>query len=337
MATRGAPDSSCARTDLVTPDLPELGDTVVTVGTFDGIHRGHRAVLESLVREARETGLTPLVVSFEPHPLEVLNPSAAPRLLAPGDERTEALATTGIAHLAILPFTLTLARYSAEDFVDLVLRPRYGMRRLLIGYDHGFGRGRSGDVTTLRTLGALRGFAVDVVPPVIGSDGEPVSSSAIRRAVEAGDLERAADALGRRYGVTGRVVSGARRGRLLGYPTANVERPPARKLLPPYGVYAVIASTPRGVFEGMMNLGPRPTFGEQDVSLEVHLFDADDDFYGDRVRVDFVKRLRDTMRFPSPDALVAQLAHDERDARRALTEIVQSRTVKGSTDIPTPP
>jgi riboflavin kinase/FMN adenylyltransferase len=321
----------------VTPDRSEFGDTVVTVGTFDGIHRGHRAVLETLVRQAGEAGLAPLVVSFEPHPLEVLNPSAAPQLLAPGDERTETLATTGVAHLAILPFTPTLARYSAEDFVDLVLRPRYGMRRLLIGYDHGFGRGRSGDVETLRALGASRGFGVDVVPPVIGSDGQPLSSRSIRRAVAAGDLENAADALGRRYGVTGRVVSGARRGRLLGYPTVNVEPPPARKLLPPNGVYAVIANTPRGTFEGMMNLGPRPTFGEHDISLEVHLFDADDDFYGERVRVEFVKRLRDTMRFPSPDALVAQLARDEWDARRALTEVVQSRTVKGSTRVPTSP
>lgn len=323
--------------NLVTPELSELGDTVVTVGTFDGIHRGHRAVLESLVLQARDAGLAPLVVSFEPHPLEVLNPAAAPQLLAPGDERTEALAATGIAHLAILPFTPALARYSAEDFVDLVLRPRYGMRRLLIGYDHGFGRGRSGDVETLRTLGASRGFGVDVVDPVIGSDGEPVSSSSIRRAVGAGDLERAADGLGRHYGVTGRVISGARRGRLLGYPTLNVETPPARKLLPPNGVYAVSASTSRGTFGGMMNLGPRPTFGELDISLEVHLFGADDDFYGERVRVDFVRRLRDTIRFSSPDALVAQLAHDERAARRALTEIVHSRTLKGSTNVPTSP
>ena len=314
-----------------------LGDTVVTVGTFDGIHRGHQAVLEQLVQHAIDADLAPLVVSFDPHPLEVLNPSAAPRLLAPGEERTEVLAAAGIAHLAVLPFTTALSRYTAEDFVDLVLRPRYRMRRLLLGYDHGFGRGRSGDVATLRALGASRGFGVDVVPPVLGSDGQAISSSSIRRAVAQGDLERAADALGRRYGVTGRVVSGARRGRILGYPTLNVESPSGRKLLPPVGVYAVIVDTQSGLQGGMMNLGPRPTFDEQDVSLEVYLFDADDDVYGERVRVEFVKRLRDTMRFASPDALVAQLAHDERDARRALTEIVHSRTVKGSTDAPTSP
>jgi riboflavin kinase/FMN adenylyltransferase len=322
---------------IVTQAVSEFGDTIVTVGTFDGIHRGHLAVLAALVGHASSAGLAPLVVSFEPHPLEVLNPAGAPRLLAPGEERTEVLATTGIAHLAILPFTPALARFSAEDFIDLVLRPRYRMRRLLIGYDHGFGRGRSADVETLQALGASRGFAVDVVPPVIGVDGEPVSSSSIRRAVAAGDLDRAAASLGRRYAVSGRVVSGARRGRLLGYPTLNVELPSGRKLLPPNGVYAVVVDTPRGIFGGMMNLGPRPTFGEQDVSLEAHLFGADEDFYRERVRVEFLKRLRDTMRFSSPDGLVAQLARDERDARRALTEVVHSRTVQGSTDVPTPP
>jgi riboflavin kinase/FMN adenylyltransferase len=315
----------------VTTDRAVFGDTVVTVGTFDGIHRGHHAVLSSLLRQAKDAGLAPLVVSFEPHPLEVLKPTVAPRLLAPGEERTEVLAALGIAHLAILPFTRMLARYTARDFVDLVLRPRYRMRRLLIGYDHGFGRGRSGDVEMLRELGASRGFPVDV------DDGKPVSSSSIRRAVSAGDLEGAATALGRRYAVQGRVGSGAGRGRLLGYPTLNVQSFSGRKLLPPTGVYAVVVDTPRGTFGGMMNLGPRPTFGEAEVSLEVHLFGADDDFYGERVRVGFVQRLRDTMPFPSADALVAQLGRDERDARRALTEIVPSRTVKGSTDVSTPP
>jgi riboflavin kinase/FMN adenylyltransferase len=311
--------------------------TIVTVGTFDGVHRGHLAVLSTLLREADRTGLEPLLVSFEPHPLEVLKPAEAPRLLSPGEERLEALATAGVRRVALLPFTPTLARYTAEDFVDRVLRPAYDMRRLLIGYDHGFGRGRSGDVDTLRRLGESRGFAVDVVPPVIGSAGQAISSSAIRRAITAGDLDSAAEWLGRRYTVAGRVVSGHRRGRLIGYPTLNVEPPSPRKLVPPFGVYAVVVDTLRGRFGGMMNLGPRPTFEDQSMSIEVHLFDADADFYGQRVRVEFVERLRETMRFPSVDALVAQLGRDERAARGALTEVIHSRTVKGSTDVPTSP
>jgi riboflavin kinase/FMN adenylyltransferase len=276
-------------------------------------------------------------VSFEPHPLEVLKPATAPRLLSPADERLEALAATGVRRVALLPFTPTLALYTAEHFVDLVLRPRYRMRRLLVGYDHGFGRGRSGDVGMLRRLGESRGFAVDVVPPVIDATGQPISSSGIRRAIGAGDLATAAESLGHRYAVSGRVVAGARRGRLLGYPTLNVESPSARKLVPPNGVYAVVVDTRRGRFGGMMNLGPRPTFDDQTVSIEVHLFDAVEDFYGELVRVEFVSRLRETIRFPSADALVAQLARDERAARAALTEIVHPRTVKGSTDVPTSP
>jgi riboflavin kinase / FMN adenylyltransferase len=315
-------------------DVNGTGDTVITVGTFDGVHRGHQAVLDALVRDAAASGLSPLVVSFEPHPLEVLKPAAAPRLLSPADERLEALAATGIRHVALLPFTPTLALYTAEDFVDLVLRPRYRMRRLLIGYDHGFGRGRSGDVDTLRRLGASRGFGVDVVPPVMDAGGKPISSSGIRRAISAGELDGAAELLGRRYAVSGRVAAGVKRGRLLGYPTLNIESPSPRKLIPPNGVYAVVVDTRRARFGGMMNLGPRPTFDDQTVTIEVHLFDAEDDFYGELVRVEFVARLRDTMRFPSADALVAQLARDERDARGALTEIIHSRTVKGSTDVP---
>jgi riboflavin kinase/FMN adenylyltransferase len=218
-----------------------------------------------------------------------------------------------------------------------VLRPRYGMRQLLIGYDHGFGRGRSGDVDTLRRLGAVKGFEVEVVPPVLDSDGAPISSSAIRRAVETGDLDRAAEALGRRYAVTGRVVAGDRRGRLLGFPTLNVAPPSPRKLLPPHGVYAVVADTPLGTFEGMASLGPRPTFDEHLALLEVHLFDVSADLYGAAVRVQFASWLREIVRFASADALAAQLRRDADDARRALTQTVQSRRVKGFTDGPASP
>jgi riboflavin kinase/FMN adenylyltransferase len=311
-----------------------LDGTAVTVGTFDGVHRGHQDVLRRLVVRAREARLPSLLVTFEPHPLEVLNPTAAPRLLTTRDEKLGALGVTGVDYVAILPFTPELAALPAEAFVDEVLLDRFRMRMLLIGHDHGFGRGREGDVDTLRSLGESRGFAVEVIAPVATDDGEPVSSSLIRRAVATGELAGAAAALGRDYGVTGRVVPGDARGRALGFRTLNVEPESPRKLLPPDGVYAVAVRTPRGRFGGMMNLGGRPTFGDERRVLEAHLFDAEGDFYGDVVHVEFVCRLRDTIRFDGPDALKSQLAADERAARRALTALGGAGSLNGSTPAP---
>lgn len=297
---------------------PETRGTVCTVGTFDGVHRGHRLVLERLGEIARERGMPAVLVTFDPHPLEVVNPAAAPPLLTVGVEKTEVLAEAPVDYVVVLPFTATLSTYSASDFVDLVLREQLGLQHLLIGYDHGFGRARSGDAATLQELGASRGFGVEVVPPVEGRDGRPISSTTIRRAVAGGDLARAADGLGRPYSASGVVEAGAGRGRTLGYRTLNVALPPARKLLPPEGVYAVRVQTPRGAFGGMMNLGPRPTFGESETQLEVHLLDAEGDFYGMRVRVDFVARLRETRKFASGDELRAQLDRDRIAARQVL-------------------
>jgi riboflavin kinase/FMN adenylyltransferase len=297
---------------------PGVRGTVCTVGTFDGVHRGHRLVLERLADCARERGLPAVLVTFDPHPLQVVNPAAAPPLLTIGIEKTEVLAESPIDYVVVIPFTPALATYGADAFVDLVLREQIGLQHLLVGYDHGFGRGRSGDASVLRELGASRGFGVDVVPPVLGSDGRPISSTTIRRAVAGGDLERARDGLGRPYSASGTVEQGAQRGRALGFRTINIALPPAHKLLPPEGVYAVRVQTPRGAFGGMMNLGPRPTFDEAESRIEAHLFDVDGDFYGMRVRLDFLARLRETRRFASPDALRAQLAQDEAAARTVL-------------------
>ena len=315
------------------PLPPHVRGTVVTVGTFDGVHLGHADVLAHLTARARAAGLPSLLVTFEPHPLEVLKPLAAPLLLTTHDEKLAALASTGLDYVVIVPFTRAFSRLSAEQFVDL-LRSRYRMAELLIGHDHGFGRGREGDVDTLRSLGASGGFRVEVVPPVADDAGEPVSSSSIRRALLDGRLDAAAARLGRTYALTGRVVAGEARGRLLGFPTINVERESARKLLPPDGVYAVDVSSPRGRFGGMLNLGGRPTFGDERRTIEAHLFDAAGDFYGDVVQVAFVARLRDTMRFDGAAALVSQLAEDERAARRALTAPAGSGNLSGSTPAP---
>ena len=313
---------------------PHISATVITVGTFDGVHRGHLDVLMRLAARARATGRASLLLTFDPHPLELLDPERAPRLLTTREEKLAAIAATGVDYVAILPFTRALANHSPEEFVDVVLRGRFRMAELLIGHDHGFGRGRAGDVDTLRTLAAVRGFTVDVVPPVETIEGEPVSSTRIRQAVAAGDLAVAEAGLGRRYSVTGVVVAGDARGRGLGFPTLNVVPASPRKLLPPDGVYAVVVDTPRGRFGGMMNLGGRPTFGDARRAVEAHLFDAAGDFYGDVVQVGFVDRLRDTRRFAGPDELMRQLAADEEGARRALTLLAESGNLKGSMHFP---
>ena len=312
----------------------DVAATVVTVGTFDGVHLGHRDVLSRLVARSRESGLASVLVTFEPHPLEVLNPDAAPQLLTTLEEKIALIRVTGLDYLAVVPFTAELAAYPAARFVDEILRGRFRMRELLIGHDHGFGRGREGDITLLRELGADRGFLVDAVAPVQAADGEPVSSTLIRRAIAEGNLELACALLGRRYSVRGEVVAGEARGRLLGFPTLNVDPRAPRKLLPPDGVYAVIVDGSRGRFEGMMNLGGRPTFGDDRRTLEAHLFDASGDFYGDQVQVVFVARLRETMRFSGPDALIAQLNTDAEHARRALTALVEPGNLSGSTHVP---
>jgi riboflavin kinase / FMN adenylyltransferase len=308
---------------------PYVKSTVITVGTFDGVHRGHRDVIERLVARSHALKIPSVLVTFDPHPLQIVNPSAAPLLLTTHDEKLEVIAETGVDYMAVVPFTSRLASFSAEDFVELMLRRCFRMRELLIGYDHGFGRQRAGNVNVLRSLGERDGFRLEVVDPVSTSDGHSVSSTSIRRAIAGGDLDRAAASLGRLYSVSGRVIEGAQRGRTIGFPTLNLGPPPPRKLLPPEGVYAVRVQTPVGPVGGMMNLGPRPTFGDSATSLEAHLFDTAGNFYGAHVRVDFVARLRETRKFASAEQLSAQLRHDEREARNALTQLKLPGNLKG--------
>ena len=293
---------------------------MLTVGTFDGVHLGHQAVLAEIARRAAASGGRSVLVTFEPHPLEVVNPPAAPRLLTTADEKRAVLAESPVDQVAFLPFTPLLAELPPERFVREELERRYDLAELVIGYDHGFGRGRSGGVDLLRRIGREDGFEVDVVPAVV-MGGIPVSSTLIRRAVAGGDLETARTCLGRWYAVTGAVVRGAGRGRGIGVPTVNLASPHPKKLLPPDGVYAAQVAW-RGERRGaMLNLGPRPTFGETGRILEAHLFGFEGDLVGETVMVEFVRRLRDVMRFASVEALRAQLARDREAAVRALTEV----------------
>jgi riboflavin kinase / FMN adenylyltransferase len=297
------------------PPLPN-GSTV-TVGSFDGVHLGHQAVLREIDRRARDAGRASVLVTFDPHPLEVVNPGAAPPLLTTGPERLEILALSPLDYVLLVRFDRHLAGLTPEEFVGRVLLERCALRELVIGHDHGFGRGRRGDVETLRRLGASLGFDVDVVPPV-DFGGQHVSSSRIRRAVAGGDLTTAGAMLGRRYGVVGRVGEGERRGRLLGVPTINLSELSPRKLLPPDGVYAVRVEWRGGSAGGMMNQGPRPTFQDGRRILEAHIFEFDGDLYGEWVRIEWIERLRDIQRFGSLAQLKQQLERDRASAVAAL-------------------
>jgi riboflavin kinase / FMN adenylyltransferase len=297
------------------PPLPN--GATVTVGSFDGVHLGHQAVLREIDRRARSSGRASVLVTFDPHPLEVVNPGAAPALLTTGPERLEILAQSPLDYVVILRFDRYLAGLTPEGFVREVLLERCAVRELVIGHDHGFGRGRSGDVETLRALGAQLGFAVDVVEAV-DIAGQHVSSSRIRRAITGGDLASAAAMLGRPYGVVGRVEKGEQRGRLLGVPTINLSELSPRKLLPPDGVYAVRVEWRAGCGGGMMNQGPRPTFQDGRRVLEAHIFDFEGDLYGEWVRIEWVERLRDIERFASLEHLKTQLQHDRAEALAAL-------------------
>ncbi len=292
------------------PPLPRDGrGAVVTVGTFDGVHRGHRDVLREIVERATRTGRRSVLVTFHPHPLRIVRPDAAPPLLTTTAEKKEFLAESGLEYAVFLPFTRTLQEYSARRFVEEILLGRLEMEELVIGYDHGFGKGREGSVEMLQECGQELGFTVDVVEAV-RMGGEPISSTRIRRALLAGDVIAAAEGLGRPYSLRGPVVHGARRGRHLGFPTANIQVGDPEKLLPREGVYAVYGWVEGMRTPGLLHLGPRPTFQGSPPSIELHLLDWEGDLYGKEVRVDFCAYLREILPFHSAAALIEQMKQD---------------------------
>jgi len=294
---------------------PTVRGTVVTVGTFDGVHLGHRAILEEIRRRARSSEYHSILLTFDKHPLLVVRPDQAPPLLTTPNEKKEILAQFGLDYVAFVPFTRVFSRYSPEEFVTEVLVRRLRARELVIGYDHGFGRGRTGDVDVLRRLGEEHGFDVDVVSGV-AVDDNTVSSTRIRAALAEGRARVAAAALGRPYSLRGTVVHGLGRGRTLGFPTANLSPPPPEKLLPAEGIYAVRASLGSELRSGLVHLGPRPTFAGSPPTIELYLLDFDRDIYGERVVVEFLKKLRDVRPFRSAAELVEQMREDREIAVR---------------------
>ncbi len=288
---------------------------VLTLGNFDGVHRGHQAILERAVDAAQVDGGEAVAITFHPHPVSVLRPEHAPPLITSLRDRVALLAGTGIDVLVLQHFTPTFAELSAEAFVERFVVERVRASRVVVGHKVSFGHARRGDATLLAALGERFGFAVEVIGP-IRIDQHDVSSSAVRRTIATGDVRLAATLLGRPHHLGGCVVRGRQRGAAIGFPTANLRV--RAGMWPPDGVYAVQVRRGGCRLDGVANIGTNPTFGAAPRTLEVHLFDFDADVYGEQLTVAFVERLRAEVAFPSVDALVAQIARDAAEARAIL-------------------
>jgi riboflavin kinase/FMN adenylyltransferase len=301
--------------------LPPTGQrvrSVVTIGAFDGIHIGHGRILDEVVMLAGGLGVRSVVVTFDPHPISVLQPGEVPCLLTTVDEKVGLVEDRGIDDLVLLKFSPKLARRSAEWFVRNVLLKRLNMRRLVIGYDFRFGRDREGDASYLETLGEAAGFGVDIVPPV-NYLSHPVSSTRVRTALVRGDIRSASRMLGRSYSLAGHVVKGEGRGVTLGYPTANLELDDAKKMVPANGVYAVTARFGRREVPAVLYIGTKPTFGGRERTVEVHVLGRKSALYGRHIEMTLHRRLRGDRHFKTVDSLKKAIENDIRRARRILS------------------
>jgi riboflavin kinase / FMN adenylyltransferase len=289
----------------------------LTIGSFDGVHKGHQAILRKLVAGARQSGAPAVVLTFHPHPSVVLRGRSGPVYLTSPDERAELLSELGVDVVITQTFTRELAGQSAREYVQQ-LSEAVGLRHLLIGHDFALGRNREGDLPALENLGKSFGFEVNIMRPVLIA-GLVVSSSRIRAVLAEGDVRSARRLLGRSYRVRGPVISGDGRGRKIGIPTANLEIP-AERILPKVGVYACLACVDGQTYKAVTNIGLRPTFtgGEAQPRLEAHLMDYHGDLYGKTIQMAFLSRLRDEMRFSGVEALVTQIQADIQRARRIL-------------------
>lgn len=297
------------------PDLAELpGPLFLAIGVFDGVHLGHQAVISTSARHAREEGGTPVVVTFDPHPAKVLRPENAPHLLTATKHKIALIRDLGVEHLLVVHFDRSFAATPPEEFVHQLVTHSNPLHEICVGHEWSFGKQRAGNLALLQVLGAKHQFNVVGLTPV-AVNGAVVSSTEIRRAVEAGDLRKAAEMLGREYTILGTVKAGAQLGRKLGFPTANISA--HSEQFPPNGVYAVEANLDGAKLPGVVNLGYRPTVAgnEAERLLELHLFDLDRDLYGKDVEVRFTHYVRPEQKFENLEELKAQIARDVEQAR----------------------
>jgi riboflavin kinase / FMN adenylyltransferase len=299
------------------PMLPPHGlmGAVYAIGNFDGLHLGHQAVIERAVAMAKERAAPSAILTFEPHPADFFAGRPVVFRLTPARDKAAISARLGLTGLVLIPFDASLAGMSAEEFIAKILVARLRVGAVVIGWDFHFGKGRSGSPASLAEAGRSYGFGVEIIPKVEDGAGV-VSSSAIRKALEQGDLAAAARGLGRNYSVSGRVTSGQRLGRTLGVPTANIALEPTNRLA--HGIYAVVARLDGRAFPAVASFGTRPTVDDGPPLLEVHLLDFDGDLYGREMEVEFIERIRDELKFDSIPALVAEMERDKKRARAIL-------------------
>jgi len=294
--------------------------TIITIGTFDGVHLGHQEIFNVLINKAKNDGCRNFVITFEPHPRVIIQPDSQLKLLTTFQEKVEILEKMGIDNLLVIPFTKEFSQLTPEDFFRKYILEGIGVKKIVIGYDHHFGKGRDGDEQKIRELGSLNGFEVQKTDAVTINE-TVVSSSKIRNALTEGEVTNAALMLGRNYSFSGKVVLGDKRGRELGFPTANIQLENEFKVVPKNGVYAVKVFLEEGSFDGVMNIGLRPTFKETTIVLsEVHILNFNRDIYGKQIRVEFISRIRDEKKFNSKEELIKQIEIDKQEAIKLLTK-----------------
>ena len=293
------------------------GETLLTIGVFDGVHTGHRYLLEKLQQRATEKNLLSGVVTFNPHPQSVLHPHNQLSWLSNLEDRVRAFQELGINIVAVLTFTPKVAQLSAREFISL-LKKHLKMQGIMVGPDFALGRGGEGNINLLRALGREMEFSVEVISPFT-IDGEVVSSTLIRQALIQGDMRSIERLMGRYFYLRGKVITSGKRGRALGFPTANLDIEP-QQALPGNGIYATIAQVDGKQFPSATNIGIRPTFGEGEKTVETHLLNYKGNLYGKDIRVEFVQKLRDEQRFPSSEELKVQIEKDVREAEAILAK-----------------
>ncbi|MDD5724155.1 MAG: bifunctional riboflavin kinase/FAD synthetase [Syntrophales bacterium] len=298
-------------------NVPEdLTGAIVTIGNFDGVHRGHREIFRKIVREAEEIHKKSVVVTFDPHPQKVIHPERRPFfLLTPLNEKLDLISSCGVDAVLLITFSTEFAEVTAGEFVENILWKKLRLSKLFVGYDYVFGKGKGGNADFLRASGRRLGFQVEEID-VVKTEGMIASSTNIRLSILAGNVMLASEMLGRPYSVSGIVVKGYRRGTDIGYPTANIK---SAKVIPATGVYAIIAELEGVRHQGVINIGNNPTFGNEEISAEVHLLDFEGDIYGKDITILFIDRLRDERKFKDPAELVRQIKKDIEKARKILS------------------